>query len=421
MTRTFRHEFFLYGDSPIPGPNVELTVEEIEDAGLREVLQAPDAPFGSWAILDGLLEPTGNYTPFIFREPLGQSREVKVALSGLFGRFVARAYLERYFNLSIFAHVTESRLLLNGSHEIEVVRRGGGDLPDWVACDVSIRNFTIAEAKGSHNLSGPKQALNRAWDQAERIDINIGARRATVKRLAIATRWGMTGERPAAPWISVRDPVDKGDPVTPEEEGAIFVGVVRHHVANTVTRLGHEALADSIRGLSTRVDARSERQAVQRAHRLLETDMLETSPNRIDDNRMDGLLGGIVTRGGPLRIKNSSRAEHEVLARLDLRPVFVGVERRLIQAVIDGDPTAILETLKHREERPDGARSDRAGGWIIPLRGETDDRFCCETRPSSGHTCGVTADRAALRLSKRGSGSDGRCGQPRSMARHNAA
>ena len=103
--------------------------------------------------------------------------------------------------------------------------------------------------------------------------------------------------------------------------------------------------------------------------------MLETSPNRIDDNRMDGLLGGIVTRGGPLRIKNSSRAEHEVLARLDLRPVFVGVERRLIQAVIDGDPTAILETLKHREERPDGARSDRAGGWIIPLRGETDDRF----------------------------------------------
>ncbi len=28
---------------------------------------------------------------FIFKEPLGQAREVKVALSGLFGRFVARA------------------------------------------------------------------------------------------------------------------------------------------------------------------------------------------------------------------------------------------------------------------------------------------------------------------------------------------
>ena len=139
----------------------------------------------------------------------------------------------------------------------------------------------------------------------------------------------------------MRDPVDKGDPVTPEEEGAIFVGVVRHHVANMVTPLGHEALADSIRELTTRVDARGERQDVQRAHRLL-----EASRERTDDNRMDGLLGGIVTRTGPLRIKNISRAEHEVLARLDLRPVFVGVEQRLIQAVIDGNPTSILDALK---------------------------------------------------------------------------
>ena len=30
-----------------------------------------------------------------------KAREVKVALSGLFGRFVARAYLERYFSLSL--------------------------------------------------------------------------------------------------------------------------------------------------------------------------------------------------------------------------------------------------------------------------------------------------------------------------------
>lgn len=375
MTRTFRHEFCPSGDSPILGPNVELTVEQIEDAGLREVLQAPGAPFGSWAILDRLLEPTGDHTPFIFREPLGQSREVKVALSGLFGRFVARAYLEQYFGLSIFAHVTESRLLLNSSHEIEVVRRGGGDLPDWVACDASIRDFTVAEAKGSHNLSGPKQALSTAWDQAKRIDINIGTRRVTVERLAIATRWGMTGERPTDPWISVRDPVDKGDPVTPDEEGAILVGVVRHHVANMVTRLGHEALADSIRGLATRVDARGERQAVQRAHRLLEMRFLETSREKTNDSRMDGLLGGIVTRAGPLRIENSSRAEQEVLARLDLRPVFVGVDRRLIRAVIDGEPTSILKAIELREERPDGARSDRAGGWIVPLRGETDDRF----------------------------------------------
>ncbi|MDT8292205.1 hypothetical protein RQ846_21115, partial [Roseomonas mucosa] len=78
---------------------------QIEDAGIREVLQTPGTAYGAWSILDALLAPTGPGTPFIFKEPLGQAREVKVALSGLFGRFVARAYLERYFNLAIFAHL----------------------------------------------------------------------------------------------------------------------------------------------------------------------------------------------------------------------------------------------------------------------------------------------------------------------------
>ncbi|WP_245441937.1 hypothetical protein [Mesorhizobium hawassense] len=67
---------------------------DIEDAGIREVLQTPGAAYGAWSILDALLTPTGVGTPFIFREPLGQAREVKVALSGLFGRFVARAYAD---------------------------------------------------------------------------------------------------------------------------------------------------------------------------------------------------------------------------------------------------------------------------------------------------------------------------------------
>ena len=43
MTRTFLHEFRPPQDSPVAGPDVQLTVQEIEDAGLREVLQAPGA------------------------------------------------------------------------------------------------------------------------------------------------------------------------------------------------------------------------------------------------------------------------------------------------------------------------------------------------------------------------------------------
>jgi hypothetical protein len=133
MTRTFLHSFDPISASPVTGPTVDLTVAEIEDAGLRR-FETPGAAYGAWSILDALLMPTGAGTPFIFREPLGQAREVKVALSGLFGRFVARAYLERYFNLSIFAHLGSKTIDLDGRRRVKVKRLSRGDLPDWIAC-----------------------------------------------------------------------------------------------------------------------------------------------------------------------------------------------------------------------------------------------------------------------------------------------
>jgi len=114
MLRTFLHDFHPPSANPIVGPTVGLTVQEIENAGIKEVLQTPGAALGSWALLDALLTPTGARSPFVFREPLGQSREVKVALSGLFGRFVARAYLERYFGLSVFTHVRRGQTATAG-------------------------------------------------------------------------------------------------------------------------------------------------------------------------------------------------------------------------------------------------------------------------------------------------------------------
>ena len=171
MTRTFWHDFHPPHLNPLHGWDVELTVQEIEEAGLREILQTPGAALGSWGMLEPLLQPTGDGTPFVFREPLGEAREVKVALSGLFGRFVARAYLKRYFHLSIFAHLGHSPIVLDGRRRIQVVRRESGDIPDWLACTSTLSDLTIAEAKGSHAQSGPAQALGRAWKQAGRIDV----------------------------------------------------------------------------------------------------------------------------------------------------------------------------------------------------------------------------------------------------------
>jgi len=101
VTRTFLHRFDLASASPVAGATVDLQVSEIEDASIRELLQTPGAAYGAWSILDALLTASGPGTPCIFKEPLGQAREVKVPLSGLFRRFVARADLERCHSHSI--------------------------------------------------------------------------------------------------------------------------------------------------------------------------------------------------------------------------------------------------------------------------------------------------------------------------------
>ena len=373
MTRTFSHEFHPFHLNPLRGHDVELTVQEIEDAGLREIFQTPGAALGSWAMLEALLQPTGDYTPFVFREPLGEAREVKVALSGLLGRFVARAYLERYFRLSVFAHLGRSTIVLDRRRQIEVVRRERGDLPDWVACSSNLTDLTVVEAKGSHAQSGRAQALGRAWNQVKRIDVEAGGRRASLKRLAIVTRWGVHEGGPPDPWISVRDPIDEGEPIEHDEMDAVYVGLFRHHVANMITKIGHTELARAIRDLTAphaHLDDLSGEQEDESARELLDAAPREEFGH---DTKRLTLVGGLVVRSGPFTESSVSQADVETLARLDLRPVFVGVEHEILRVAIKGDSAAIRDALADRPLSLGRARGDRAGSWIVPLGDEDDD------------------------------------------------
>lgn len=365
MTRTFFHSFDPPAASPVSGVTIDLEVSEIEDAGIREVLQTPGAAYGAWSILDALLTPTGAGTPFVFREPLGQAREVKVALSGLFGRFVARAYLERYFNLSIFAHLGSRMIDLDRRRQVKITRLSRGDLPDWIACASNLSSLTAAEAKGCHDVGGPAKALDRAWAQARRIDVTARGRKVTVKRIAIATRWGMATAGPADARLSVRDPVEEGEPHTQEEKDALFIGMLRLHIANLIKPLGHAELADALRGLTLQSFPRRLQGETQRARSLLDASAVREVDKA--SAAMDGLIGGIVTRAGPLTDTGVEPADQEALSRLNLRPVFVGVEHELIRAAIDAEPQAIRSRLAEKGSPDEFARPDRAGGWIIPL------------------------------------------------------
>lgn len=366
MTRTFLHSFDPAAQSPVGGSTVDLDVSEIEDAGIREVLQTPGAAYGAWSILDVLLMPTGSGTPFIFKEPLGQAREVKVALSGLFGRFVARAYLERYFGLSIFAHLGNGKLILDRRRAVEIKRLARGDLPDWVACASDLSSLTVAEAKGCHDPGGPAKALDRAWAQAQRIDVTAGKRKLTVKRIAIATRWGTATAGPTDAHLSVRDPLDEGEQLDPKEKDSPFIGLLRIHIANLIEPLGHAELADALRGLTKQPFLRRLQRDVAHARVLLDSAPVREFKSA---NSIDGLVGGIVTRAGPITNSDVGAADQEALARLNLRPVFVGIERDLIRAAIDGEAESIRGRLANIANVDELARPDRAGGWIIQLGG----------------------------------------------------
>ena len=364
MTRTFLHSFEPATASPITGTTVDLEVSDIEDAGIREVLQTPGATYGALSILDALLAPTGAGTPFIFKEPLGQAREVKVALSGLFGRFVARAYLERYFNLSIFAHLGSRTIDLDRRRRVKVTRLSRGDLPDWIACAADLSSLTVAEAKGCHDVGGPAKALDRAWTQAGRINITAQGRKVTVKRIAIATRWGMAAAGPTEAHLSVRDPIDEGEPIDPQEKDALFIGLLRLHIANLIKPLGHAELAGALYRIAHQPFARRLQDDLGRARTLL-----DAAPVREVEKAtaMGGLIGGIVTRAGPITDAAAAPADQEALARLNLRPVFVGIERDLIRAAIDAEPQAVRTRLTQTVHPDEFARPDRAGGWIVPL------------------------------------------------------
>ena len=365
MTRTFEYEFFPASADPVAGPQVELTVQEIEDAGLREVLQTPGAPISSWSFLGDLLQPGD---PFVFHQPLGEAREVKVALSGLFGRFVARAYLERYCDLSVFHHLGREPIHINAARRISIIANEDGDWPDWVACTKAFSGLTLAEAKGTHDKAGPRPALSRACKQVQRVDVVERGRTVPVKRIAIATRWGMATGGPGKPRIAVHDPEDEGDPIDPEQKEAIFVGLFRHHAASMISRLGHSELAKAIRDLTSADTRPAENQAADHARRLLEESSDELSMSRDEYRPFRDSVGGIVTRAGPMTAAAASRVDLSELEALDLRPVFIGVHREVLGAAILGDLETIQEALvKDELAGPEPYRSDGVGSWFIPL------------------------------------------------------
>jgi hypothetical protein len=365
------HHTFEPAAANVLGASADLTTREIEDAGLKEILQTPGAALGNWSLLDALLEPGS--ADFVFREPLGQARELKTALSGLFGRFVARAYATRHLQYSYYQHIYRPPMRLSGPARGEVRRVVGnrGDLPDWAAWS-GVHGLAIIEAKGCHDAKGPQAALERAYKQAERAEITIGGRQAPFKRYAIATRWGFATPSATVPRLAVKDPEVTGDGVTPEEVHALGLGIVRRHCASLLGRLGYQELASALIQLASTPFRNRQAQALANARAALD----HAPTRRVDTSDVigpsDDLVGGFITRNGLLSGIELSIPDQQTLARLQMGPTFVGIERHTIKFAIDGMAEDLMKeqaaaALSWSHGGRSGPSNDGAGGWVIRL------------------------------------------------------
>src|SRR5262249_31430297 len=146
-----------------------------------------------------------------------------------------------------------------------------------------------------------------------RINVLARGNRVTVKRVAIATRWGWANGGPLDAHISVRDPEDEGAPLSADDNDALFIGVLRWHIANLLGPLGHPHLALTLRELTSVGSATMERNARARSRQVFDSARVAEVEDGTAPTSIAPLLGGFVTRAGPLGTTVPSGGEQEAL------------------------------------------------------------------------------------------------------------
>ncbi|MET3842664.1 hypothetical protein [Bradyrhizobium sp. OAE829] len=316
--RRFNHVFLPSSQGTGSLPIIELTTTEIAHAAIREIVQISlsAAPFDLF--VDQLLVPSDAW--FRWVSPLGQIRETKTALSGLFGRFVARAYLARYCQFRYFEPIRSDTQTLSGWPSFTVKRVDSGDLPDWIVATAGGANsIAIAEAKGSHNTSGYSAPLSAAKTQARRIVIKSGTTTLAVKRYAIVSRWSVQGiPNLNMPWLAVDDPEEGERPPSPDERKLLARSIALGHFAAMAEGLGATAISMALH------------QAKQGSPGSLQLPEQELVQVEREDASARIVLGAAVTNSGIIPLPRYGELEE---FRSSLQTVFGG---KVMLLTIDG-------------------------------------------------------------------------------------
>jgi hypothetical protein len=99
---------------------------------------------------------------------------------------------------------------------------------------------------------------------------------------------------------------------------------LRLDVASMIEPLGHYELGQALCSLTRETTPQQLQSAAARARAILDNAPIK-EVEKADD--IGGLVGGVITRAGPITQAIISTVDQEALARLNLSPAFVGIER----------------------------------------------------------------------------------------------
>jgi hypothetical protein len=343
----------------LPKDTCEVDTDFVARCAIGEILQTSKNSTPVLALFDELLASSSTELVWKGRGP-GRGIEMRRAFSGLFGRFFARAYLQRYHGFTWFVPIDGSATDL--SNRARIVRKpaSSAEMPDWFCAQPG--QVAIAEAKGSHQrsnvtaqtLPGP---LKTAEKQIGGVVLEVrslgrgGAEIWTtrsVKGWAVMSRWGVE-EPDRDAFQYVLDPSTDGEPLSDGDREHLVQDVARVHVAQTLEGMGYPDLAGEF-GVAAYEDHARPRQ---------------TATLEIEGEASIEYLGAIVGPLGilPMTLDQAIAAATAMPAELARQIRFVGMQVNDIRRLRDHTP---LEPRKPRATA-DGTSIGPDGLVFAPL------------------------------------------------------
>ncbi len=236
----------------LPGSFCEVDTDEVALCAMGEILQTGANVSPMSMLFDELLVAGQAELVWKGRGP-GRGIEMRRAFSGLFGRFFARAYLQRYHGFTWFAPIDGTPTYFSNRVRVRGKRTRKAELPDWLCAGPG--QLAIAEAKGSHQKGnatkgGRPGPIKTAAGQIngvviEKSQVAKGIRRwipRSVKGWAVMSRWGVE-EPPRDAFQYVLDPDTTGEPLMDEDKNEIIQDVAHVHIGQILEGLGYGDLA----------------------------------------------------------------------------------------------------------------------------------------------------------------------------------